>query len=376
MKLTAMLCAALLLSSFGTAQAAGPRETLLMNFGWKFHKGELPVNHWGKYASTGKYGKEPGIGLAYDDSAWRAIDLPHDFVVESFDPDPKALRYFKAATGAKSEVGWYRRHFTIPAADKGRRISVEFEGAFQTTTVYCNDFIVGRSESGYAPFQFDLTELINYGGENVLAVCVDAKLPEGWWYEGGGIYRNVHLVKTGEVHVPWGGVYVQSWFKVDPNTGKSFLEDAPEGPAHLRIQTTVANKGSASATVNVKTKVLDPAGHQVAEGSRQVQVGLWAESTAVVESTIAKPQLWSLDATPTLHGRGRAGNAATGSWITYEQTFGIRTIRYDANDRLLPQRPAAEGQGRVQSPGSCRRRHRGAGCGGRLPAQTAQGVWV
>ena len=59
--------------------AAEPRETLLMNFGWKFHKGELPVNHWGKYATTGKYGKEPGIGLAYDDSNWRAIDLPHDF---------------------------------------------------------------------------------------------------------------------------------------------------------------------------------------------------------------------------------------------------------------------------------------------------------
>jgi len=148
--LTVLLCAALLLSSFRAAHAAEPRETLLMNFGWKFHKGELPVNDWGKYASTGKYGREPGIGLAYDDRDWRAIDLPQDFVVESFDPDPKALTYFKAAGGSKGGVGWYRRHFTIPASDKGRRISVEFGGAFQTTTVYLNDFIVGRSESGYA----------------------------------------------------------------------------------------------------------------------------------------------------------------------------------------------------------------------------------
>lgn len=302
-----------------------------MNFGWKFHKGELPVNHWGKYASTGKYGKEPGIGLTYDDSDWRAIDLPHDFMIESFAPDPKALRYFKTATGSQGEVGWYRRHFKIPASDKGRRICVEFEGAFQTTTVYLNDFIVGRSESGYAPFQFDLTELINYGGENVLSVCVDAKLPEGWWYEGGGIYRNVNLVKTSEVHVPWGGVYVQSWFKVDPNTGKAFLEDEPQGQAHLRIQAKVANKSSAAAAVNVMVKVLDPAGRQVGAGTQPLQVGLWGEATATVESTLASPQLWSLEqpqlyaAVVELESGGRVIDRV-------EQTFGIRTIQYDAKN--------------------------------------------
>jgi beta-galactosidase len=160
---------------------------------------------------------------------------------------------------------------------------------------------------------------------------VEAKLPEGWWYEGGGIYRNVHLVKTDEVHVPWGGVYVQSWFNVDPNTGRSFLEDIPEGPAHLRIQTTVANKGSASATVNVRAKVLDPASRQVAEGTRQVQVGLWAETTAVVEFTLAEPQLWSLEQ-PQLYTAvvelERGGKVVD----HFEQPFGIRTIRYDANE--------------------------------------------
>ena len=230
-KLTAVLCAALFLSSFRTAYAGEPRETLLMNFGWKFHKGDLPVNHWGKYAKSGTYGSEPGIGLTYDDSAWRTVDLPHDFTIEAFTSDKGNMGhgYFPA------EVGWYRRHFTIPPADKGRRICVQFDGSFQTTTVFCNNFIVGRNESGYGPFQFDVTELINYGGENVLSVRVDATLPEGWWYEGGGIYRDVWLTKTAAVHVPWGGVYVQSWFKTDPLTGQSFLSDVPEGPAHLRI---------------------------------------------------------------------------------------------------------------------------------------------
>ena len=295
-----------------------------MNFGWKFHKGELPVGTWGKYANTGNYGKEPGIGLAYDDSPWRNIDLPHDFSIEAFPTEKGKLGRFPR------EVGWYRRHFTIPASDKGRRITVEFEGSFQTTTVYCNNFIVGRSESGYAPFQFDLTEMINYGGNNVLSVCVDARLGEGWWYEGGGIYRNVCLVKTGEVHVPWGGVHVQSWFKADPNTGKSFLEDAPEGPAHLRIQSTVSNKGSAAAAVTVKAKVLDPSGQPVAQGTGQVQLGPWGEQTATVESAVPEPKLWSLEqpqlytAVIELERDGRIVDR-------FEQTFGIRTIRYDAN---------------------------------------------
>jgi beta-galactosidase len=132
------------------------------------------------------------------------------------------------------------------------------------------------------------------------------------------------------VHVPWGGVYVQSWFKVDPNTGKAFLEDEPEGPAHLRIQTTVANKGSAGAMVNVQTRMLDPAGRQVAEGSRQVQVGLWAENTAIVEATIAKPRLWSLEQ-PQLYTAVVELEAGGRVVDRFEQTFGIRTIRYDAN---------------------------------------------
>ena len=327
-----LVCCFVTVGLAGAGIAAGQdscasRETLLMNYGWKFHKGELPVNHWGKYAKNGTYGTEPGIGLAYtNDAAWRAIDLPHDFTIEAFASDKGNVGhgYFPA------EVGWYRRPFTIPASDKGRRITVEFEGAFQTTTLYCNNFIVGRHESGYAPFQFDITEFINYGGSNVLSVCVDGKLPEGWWYEGGGIYRDVYLVKTAPVHVPWGGVYVQSWFKVDPDGGRSFLEDTPEGPAHLRIQVAAANKGMARAEVKIRTRVLDPEGREVAEGSRRVEVGPGGETAASVEAKLRHPRLWSLEepqlytAVVELENEGRVVDR-------FEQTFGIRTIRFDAN---------------------------------------------
>ncbi len=323
--LLALLASFLPMPAPGKDAGPAPRESLLMNYGWKFKKGDLNVNHWDKFAKSGKYGSEPGIGLAYDDSSWRSLDLPHDFTIEAFSSDKgnAGHGYFPA------EIGWYRRHFKIPASDKGRRISIQFEGAFQTTTVYCNNFIVGRSESGYAPFQFDLTEFINFGGDNVLSVRVDAKLPEGWWYEGGGIYRDVYLVKTAPVHVPWGGVYVQSWFKVDPASGKSFFNDSPEGPAHVRIQTTVANRAPAPARVRVKAKLIDPAGRQVGEGTQKIEVGVWTEASAAVELKVATPQLWSLEkpqlytAVVELESNGQVVDR-------FEQSCGIRTIRYDA----------------------------------------------
>ena len=312
----------------GTAAAETPiagREKLLMNFGWKFHKGELPVNHWGKYAKNGTYGTEPGIGLAYtNDASWRSVDLPHDFTVEAFASDKGNFGhgYFPA------EVGWYRRHFTIPASDKGRRLTVEFEGAFQTTTLYCNNFIVGMNHSGYGPFQFDITEFVNYGGSNVLSVCVDAKLPEGWWYEGGGLYRDVYLVKTAPVHVPWGGVQVQSWFKTDPDNGPSFLADEPGGAAKLRIRATVANKGSTSSDVAIRVTVRDPGGREVATGRDRVRVGPWGEQTGVVVTKLSKPALWSLEQ-PQLYTAVVELETAGTVVDRLEETFGVRTIRFD-----------------------------------------------
>jgi beta-galactosidase len=315
----------------GSAPAGEGRERLLMNFGWKFHKGELPVNHWGKYAKNGTYGSEPGIGLAYTaDAAWRSIDLPHDFTLEAFAAEAgnAGHGYFPA------EVGWYRRLFTIPASDKGRRISVEFEGAFQTATVYCNNFIVGRSESGYAPFRFDITEFINYGGSNVLSVCVDAKLPEGWWYEGGGIYRDVYLVKTAPVHVPWGGVQVQSWFKTDPEQGPAFLSESPDGPATLRIRATVANNGSRAEQVLVRASVWSPGGREVFAQTGQVRVGPCAEQQVALESKVPRPELWSLE-NPQLYAAVIELVVDGKPVDRLEQPFGIRTICYDARRGFL-----------------------------------------
>ena len=108
----------------------------------------------------------------------------------------------------QNSVGWYRKSFTIPNSDLGKKISVEFDGVFRDSIVWVNGFYLGREPSGYTSFSYDLTDYLNYGGNNVIAVRVDASLEEGWFYEGAGIYRHVWLAKTAPLHVAHWGTFV------------------------------------------------------------------------------------------------------------------------------------------------------------------------
>ena len=98
-------------------------------------------------------------------------------------------------------MGWYRREFDIPASDLGRRIWVEFDGAFRDVLVFVNGCFIGRNDNGYAPFRFDLTDFLAYGAKNYIVLRVDASFGDGWFYEGAGIYRHVWLTKTDAVHL-------------------------------------------------------------------------------------------------------------------------------------------------------------------------------
>ena len=101
----------------------------------------------------------------------------------------------------ETSVGWYRRTFDIPKEDSGRRITVEFDGAFRSALVFLNGYFIGRNDNGYAPFRFDVTDFLNYGGKNFLVVRMDASFGDGWFYEGAGIYRHVWLTKTDALHL-------------------------------------------------------------------------------------------------------------------------------------------------------------------------------
>lgn len=186
------------------------RETILFNFDWKFALGHATdvhkdfnhkTSHFSYLAKTG-YG-DGAAAEKFDDRAWRNIQLPHDWCI-GLPLDSRASNsHGNQAIGRnfpENSVGWYRKHFFIPKSDTSRRISIEFEGAYRDAKVFVNGFYVGGEESGYIGFGFDITEYLNFGGDNVIAVRVDATMEEGWFYEGAGIYRNVRLVKTNKVH--------------------------------------------------------------------------------------------------------------------------------------------------------------------------------
>ncbi len=246
----------------------------------------------------------------YDDAAWRRVDVPHDYVVEQpFDP--------KGDTGHGSQphgVGWYRRTFTPPPAGAGQRCWLEFDGVYRDSVVFLNGALLGRHQSGYTSFRFDVTDALAPGKPNVLAVRTDATANEGWWYEGGGIYRHVRLVITDPVHVePW-GIFVRS-------------EDVTAAQAAVRI--TVAMNVATAEHPAVENVILDPAGKQV--WSAMSDAGL---SRVEVVARVAAPALWSPE-TPSLYTLVTTVRDGAREADRVETRFGIRSIRFDPDRGFL-----------------------------------------
>src|SRR5579863_5146163 len=199
--------------------ATSPRERLLLDFGWKFFPGHAtdPRRDLGFGMDQGDFAKSGDFEFAtakFDDSKWRGLNLPHDWAIElPFVRDEQLESHGFKPLGRRypeTSVGWYRRTFDIPKEDAGRRISIEFDGAFRSALVFFNGYFIGRNDNGYAPFRFDLTDFVNYGGKNFLVVRMDASFGDGWFYEGAGIYRHVWLTKTDALLLaPWES-YVRS----------------------------------------------------------------------------------------------------------------------------------------------------------------------
>ena len=217
-----------------------------------------------------------------------------------------------------ASVGWYRKIFFIPASDLGRHISIAFDGVFRNSIVWVNGHYLGTEESGYNSFEYEVSQYLNYGGENVIAVRVDATMEEGWFYEGAGIYRHVWLNKTSQLHVARNGTFVTTQLK-----GNNAIVTA---------NVTVINEAdSASGNFSIKQDVLDADGKTIAsDEQRNINLKL-LESTALSgQIKISNPKLWSVE-TPYLH-KLVTTIIKDGTVVDrYETTFGIRTIRFDAD---------------------------------------------
>jgi beta-galactosidase len=302
-----------------------PRERLLMDAGWRFafghpfDKARDFFHGTGKFSYLTKAGYADGpAAAAFEDRGWRRLDLPHDWAVEApFDPKASSSHGYKASglDVPERSIGWYRKTFAVPTSDLGRRISVEFDGVFRDSIVWVNGFYLGRHACGYTGFSYDLTDYLNYGGDNVIAVRVDATMEEGWFYEGAGIYRHVWLVKTAPLHVPQWGTYVTT--------------ELGDGAARVTARTAVANDGVEAATFDIEQSIMDPDGRAVATGAlRSLSLAACGTGEFPLALTVAQPRLWSLES-PGLHRLVttiRAGGAVVDR---YETPFGIRTIRFD-----------------------------------------------
>ncbi len=318
--------------SSSAVAAVAPREQLLFDFGWKFTfgNGDDPAKDlnfgYGQsdFAKTGEFDFSKA---GFDDSKWRTLNLPHDWAVElpfihddSGAGDSSLMSHGYKPLGRRfpeSSVGWYRREFEIPASDLGRRIWVEFDGAFRDVLVFVNGCFIGRNDNGYAPFRFDLTDFLNYGAKNYIVVRADASFGDGWFYEGAGIYRHVWLTKMDAVHLG-------KW----ESTVRSTINSSS---ATLALATIVQNQGKETASAKVSWKIVDAKGATVATAEAPAQsIAIDGSAAYTASANLDSPALWSVDepnlytAIVSVESEGKVRDAE-------RVVFGVRTAVFDAD---------------------------------------------
>jgi beta-galactosidase len=302
----------------GTALARGAeaRQNDLFDFGWRFHLGAA---------------QSPETP-AFDDSTWRSLDLPHDWSIEGpYDPNAPA-----GGSGGylPTGLGWYRKTFLLPEGARGRRVSVQFDGVYEHSTVWINGHEAGTRPYGYSSFIYDLTPYVAFGSAaNVIAVRVDNSLqPNSRWYSGSGIFRHTWLTVTDPLHIaPW-GVYVTT-------------PDVSPASATVEVRTHLVNSGASGQHFELRTQILDDAGNPIpaqgdAQGLQQAaetkseDVAGGDEHDVETKLVLHNPRLWA-PGSPALY-RVRSEILSAGAVVDATETvFGVRRVEYDVNRGLL-----------------------------------------
>ena len=253
---------------------------------------------------------------------WIKVDLPHDYIV-SQEPRPEnseTLGYFKY------ENAWYRRHFKLDQTAAGKRVVIYFEGVGVHSTVYFNGCRMLHNHCGYNSFEVDISDMIECGRDNVIAVHVRTDEHEGWWYEGAGIYRHVWLEITETASVDRYGVFVHP-------------EKKDGGLWRVPVDTTVRCDCPEGSCVTVCTEIMDEAGRCIASAESEAQIPPYEKETLRQEMTAADPLLWDVDS-PYLYTAVTTLKADGEIIDRVQNRFGFRTIRYDAEEGFfLNERP-------------------------------------
>lgn len=274
----------------------------------------------------------PFVQQNFDDSAWESLTIPHDWAIKG----PFYKGWNTPIGGGMGRlpvqgVAWYRRKLDIPSSDEGKHICLEIDGAMSYAMVWINGKLAGGWPYGYTSWSLDITPYILPGGNNQVAIRVDNPLSSSRWYPGGGLYRNVWLVKTAPVHVAQWGTLVGA-----TSISKAF--------AKIDLKVVVNNQSKKAGKVSAITDIyfLDSNGLKkgaaVAKiNSPTANIKALSGDTLVGSVNVDNPKLW-----------GPPPNQTPNRYIavtrilfngkpvdTYETTFGIRDLRFDAEKGVL-----------------------------------------
>lgn len=242
---------------------AQPRVETVIDFNWRFIQGD-------------QKGAESPV---YDDSWWRIISIPHDWMIEYpvDHSNPSGL----AGGHYPGGIGWYRKILDLSEYEEMDQFYLVFEGVYMNADVWFNGTHLGNQTYGYASFYHDISSLVRDDSLNVIAVRTDcSELPVDRWYSGAGIYRHVRLIAANSLHVPVWGTWVTS--EIDST-----------GSADLNISVEILNSGKRDQRFEIRYDVVDPKGRLVAEGNSSQFVEAGQKDTATATFHIEEPLLWS-----------------------------------------------------------------------------------
>lgn len=274
----------------------------------------------------------------YDDSHWRSLNLPHDWSIEGeFDINNPA-----AGNGAflPCGVGWYRKVFSLPDSMKKKRIVIQFDGIYMNSKVYINGHFLGQYPYGYSTLQYDLTAHIQVGKPNIIAVRVDNSLqPASRWYAGSGIYRNVWLISTNQVHFDnYAGVFVSypavNKEKAEVKVQYKIVANAfSESEFYWWRRNLSANKRETKEAIITST-ILDKTGKTIAQGSMKETIGDYNEYTFSQIIPVKNPKLWSYSS-PELYTMKTIMEFDGKVMDDYTTTLGIRQVEFTPEKGML-----------------------------------------
>ena len=280
-------------------RAATARITSSFDRDWRFFKGDAP-------------GAE---APEFDDSAWRKLDVPHDWSIEG--PVDEKNPTGQGGGFMPSGVGWYRKHFSLSNDFRNRLVFVEFDGVMANSDVWINGFHLGTRPYGYVSFGYELTPHINFGKDNVVAVRADtSKQPASRWYTGAGIYRHVRLVIKDAVHIPEWGTFIST-------------PQVSDNAASVKVAVEVVNQSIATKKISLDVNLIDPRGQWIRSYKvNRVRLGASQSTVFQMEMRVDNPELW--DAGKSVLYKAVARIRSEGRTLDVDVVpFGIREFHFD-----------------------------------------------